>query len=837
MAENSFNEQDIENVAFFKQGHHFQHSISKVFVAVHDINPHWPGDDELGFGRHELTKSLMNVEFDETMQGQSCSMTLVPNKPYQEIIFPGDWISIYLGTGDESPEGFGVLGRPDSPEDNDRILVGFIDSVKETVMTAEGDGTTSVRILIHCSGIQKAFERTSIYYNEALGPSTLFGAQLPGLSVVTKNVPLIGTPGTIPRSIALAYLGFGGQFVLPSSYPKAEDEGSRKDRLISFLKKAKDIESDIGILNVRGTGTGNPQRKGVVQNIWEKHREKVQPNSITSIVDLFTYVEDEFLDGRITNSPNHDLTGSVWSKMIESVNPSMNECFFSMLPSTLDDFGDPGGKDEWGQSPRYVPSLVIREKPFSYTDDIFEVPSLARGTYSSRKVHFGDVFFSSVDDPVKTQKLQRKVIPPEPKHSFTSEKGIREASRVTGLSFDEVAYELDQSIRKKESTYKYFERLSRKAGRGTTLVGSLESQLFTKAKAGGDAFGYRYVDRVKIRPSDIQSWSIGIADNDLFNFFTISNTKMPILAQKYTFLQDGLIPIFIPESIRRYGLRVNEISTRYGNAGGHRLDSAAVQNFFARCMIAQDLWHQNGCSYRAGTITVPLMPKAHVGMVLDISLPWGESFYIEGVSHRWSHPGIGWTTFTVTRGQPTGLRSGQGRFKYAPPDAVRIIDLDTGKEVDRDVVPREAQPSFITTGKVSDDEYISTINGSVGGDTSAFRLDRTGFENIKKTAAQQKKEMVDYLVENGLISEKDGFRFKAINFAKLKNPKKQLDKRKVYTGVELKMDRLNAGRIAWVNDPDLRGMYDPIRRDSHGDNSHSESNFKRVVKILNEEIK
>ena len=809
---------------------HVQHSVCKAFVATHEVNDRYPGGENgLSWGQYDLTNDIISMEYEETFGGQSCSLTLVPGKPYQEIIFPGDWISVYLGTGGYAPEGFGVLGRSDSPTDNDRILVGFIDSVKVSMNTGE-NGKTSVRVLIHCSGVQKAFDRTSIYYNENLGPETLFGAQLPGLSLVTKNVPLIGTPATIPRAIALAFMGFGGQFVLPDNYPTGVGtERDRSKRLLSFLDRAKELERDIGILNVRGTGGGSPQRDGLVQDIWKKHKDKVQSNALTSIVDLFTHVEDDFVDGRITNSPTHDLTGSVWSKMIENSNPMMNECFFTMLPTGLDELGSREDKDEWGQSPKYSPSLVIREKPFSWVDETFELPSVSRGVLGSRKVHFGNVFFSSILNPMRVAKLQRGVIPAQPVVDLDSMAASIIINDVTGLTFDKIEEIRKLSAQKSESTFAMFQRLGVESGQGSSVIPVLEKRLLAKEKLDDVGFGVRYIDRVQIRTSDIRMESIGIADNDVFNFFMMSAAKMPIANQKYVFLQDGLVPIFLPESIKRYGLRVREISSKYGNAGGVRIDSAAVQDFFARSLLSQDLWYQHNASYRAGTFTVPGMPKAHVGMALDISSPRNETYYIEGVTHSWNHPGRLDTSFTVTRGQPSGdMDTGQGRFKYAPPDPVNIIDTHTGKTRGRVPEPPQVQPTYITHELLNDNDIREAINNraefNAAPGVTPPNLSRVELEGLKAIAAREKKNILDYLLEIKKINDLD--------FVILKELETKGRTRRVRSGVETKEDRRVAGRIAWIQQSELAGkMWDPIRRlpGVNGGNSGAEKAASRAL--------
>ena len=86
------------------------------------------------------------------------------------------------------------------------------------------------------------------------------------------------------------------------------------------------------------------------------------------------------------------------------------------------------GEDEWGQSPHYLPCLYIREKPFSWIDDTFEVPAKKIG--AKRRIRFGDVFFSSRVNPVNAPKLQMVENPSPSKSSSTSSvaKGLAQSA-------------------------------------------------------------------------------------------------------------------------------------------------------------------------------------------------------------------------------------------------------------------------------------------------------------------------------------------------------------------------------------------------------------------------
>lgn len=793
------------------------HATCTVFVASHEAAAgaecrlwNW------GEGQYNLSPHVQQCSFDETFNGQRVTMTLIPVRPYHKMVFPGDWISVYYSTNSDAPPDFAVLGRPDRRSHNDRVLMGTIDSVRVNTTVAD-NGTVSVRIELSASGVQNTIAKTNVYYNEHLGPETLFGGQLPGLAIVTKSVPFIGTPSTIPRAIALTFMGFGGQFLLPKSYPMGETTvASRKDKLRTVLDTARNIEKDLGIFKVRGTGGNAPVREGVVQTVWQKHRDRVQPNSLTHFLDLFTYVEDEYMDGRVMNSPNDDLQGSVWQKMMENCNPVMNECYITMLPpSRSADLGS--AKDEWNQFPKYQPSLVIRERPFSWVPWQFEVPTAFFGRTKARIAHFGDVFFSSRQKPANVKQLQRKIarttlaaVGTQNPEDMQYQSFVQQKLKLNNVDYGKVVGYQQRAKRKD-----FLRAAQEVADLGQiTLpddvnITKLQEQI--KAKPGfvyadsGD--GQRFVDRIKLNPRYIKSESLGLADNDMHNFWMMTQAMSVATHQKYTFLAEGLIPIFLAESIRRYGLRTREITTKFGHAGGVRLDGQSAQNFLFRCLLAQDLWYQNQMSYRAGQISIPGMPKAHVGMVLDI-VGGGreESFYVEGVSHNWSHPGVMTTNLTVTRGQP-GLSDPTKRFSYAPPNPIKIFKLG-GLGSPLEEIARVNATNQPKVQLRAQDLSIETIVREASGPVPDSVL-----EDIIKKARKEKKNPLTELRNDGFLNAKSVAKLQQIAEKTTRDPT-----------FKVKEDRQRAGRIEWSANPALVDtMHDPVRRPSEGTGSAADN--------------
>lgn len=117
----------------------------------------------------------------------------------------------------------------------------------------------------------------------------------------------------------------------------------------------------------------------------------------------------------------------------------------------------------------------------------------------------------------------------------------------------------------------------------------------------------------------------------------------------------GDLPIYNRVGIRRHGVRRYIARTRY--LPYYASNSTTVPSSNEIQMAAAWLkkvhdWHAPNPREITGTIqTSRIMPEIRIGQRLIDKRPWGDvAFYVEGVAHTWSYPGVGSTTITVTRG-------------------------------------------------------------------------------------------------------------------------------------------------------------------------------------------
>lgn len=843
------------------------HCTCKAFVASHVRTNEYKASYEgsLAPGQYDLSPDLIEVDTDETFMGQVCNLTLVPRRPYHEMLFPGDWISVYMSSGADAPSDFGVEGDPERSGENIRVFFGFLDAVRTSTQIEPNTGKATVRVSVSCSGMIKAFDRTVIYFNPALSPETRFGALLPGLATLTYGVPLVGTPTTIPRGLALAYLAYGGQFLMPESY--AARLGSAEERqayLKATLTDAVALEETMSFIETRGVKVGQTsqsQQRSVIQRMLDRHRDKFQANSFISVVDMFSHVEDFFVDGRVWATPFNIQQGSLWSCMYENCNPILNECFFTLTPDIAGKYVNRDIADEWGMRPKYTPSLVIRERPLSWLDNRVRkiAPQADQCTLKAPApngnkidITLGDIFFSSVYRPIKMPPLQKaytaatinairararagkRYQEAEDTAQAAARRFTEQMANLTGVSGGITANPfLGEGIPDISEIKGFYNKtLEEEKRRITEDTTKPDMDLIA-----GLSRASRWVDRVKLRNIDITGEVLGLSDNDHVNFFTIGSASIPIAQtiQKFVLLLDGLVPLYNSESIKRYGLRLKELTTKFMSTGGGKIDSKEAMDFLIRSLLLYDHWYQHQMAYRAGQIMCRPIPKAHVGMVLDISGSGREeTFYIEGVAHKWSRNpetggGMMQTTLTVTRGQPT-----EKRFNYAPPDSVKVFV--GGVEVPRPESSKQptVMRSIYATNADQLQLLLNLIRGKQSGEEGLPEDLLGNFEIYLKEYVQKlSKDQSTPITESALTVNDVRHVLKSKKYAS--NPEeiatfgeqriqeilskfdKLIEKKEMPPIYKTKSDREKIGLPPWATQPELQGaMWDPIRRNSPG---------------------
>ncbi len=170
-------------------------------------------------GNHEFGQDVVGLQMEKNIKGTgTATVTLVGSRNYLNIIHPNDYINIYMDVGD----GQGWT----------RVFFGFVDMIREKYMVA-GNGEPSTSYVIKCSDFQKAFEKTTVYFNAWLSQRKDFVGQefgvtnIGGVAMITKGITPTGSPADIIRNVIMLMFGFGSQFVLPPGYGADSEVVSR----------------------------------------------------------------------------------------------------------------------------------------------------------------------------------------------------------------------------------------------------------------------------------------------------------------------------------------------------------------------------------------------------------------------------------------------------------------------------------------------------------------------------------------------------------------------------------------------------------------------------------
>lgn len=496
-----------------------------------------------------IVDEVVAVSLSKTVKGVGqCSITLLPSTNWLNIVFPNDHINIYFDIGD----GSGWT----------RTFYGLVDRIEESYSVSDV-GVPSSNYTIVCSDFQKMVDKTQIYFNpHVVGrddfASTDFGrANIGGLALASSGMKVGGSPPDIIQNVLLTTYGFGSQFVLPSSYAPRSMAGLRQLRRDLALKSASPTLQELakqGNLNevidagnalVRDPSTTEAQRQEALAAFAPAGADAGQTAgdfSFTSftilastrsavtfmldIIDIFSFVERESIDGYIAGAPVWQKTGSVLSLIRELSNELANETFLDLRPLSVADATHIGlVEDDEESSSRqntvyarvaddksgnvdiksaqtgitYSPSLIMREYPFS---TIGYVNSNVYG-----HLYIGNIFCTS---------------PNQPGRHVVAAPNIN----ITDIS-----------------------------------LGLANSQPPPETIDIRPADALRKLDVAVISQTEIISSNLGRSDEDHFNLFEIRSDDL--LGSVAPLYMQEFLPIITPIQIKRNGLRTHELNTYF----------------------------------------------------------------------------------------------------------------------------------------------------------------------------------------------------------------------------------------------------------------------------------
>lgn len=516
-----------------------------------------------------------------------------------------------------------------------------------------------------------------------------------------------------------------------------------------------------------------------------------------TILDILDrrYIEVFAVDGMWANVPSQNMEGSLWSSLHAWSNPQINELFCDLrldpdqfhrkegtkvepIPAGIPTGGphehftvsDTGASlevksdrppqplyDEFGvkvkQGWKYVPAVVLRERPFEYDKEI-------EGVWSVED-NGGEVVRKLAGDLKDPEKIKENFY-----HKEVEKHVAQQTSFGTTLATGETVYDMEALGESYDDTYgvsttekaekereareaKYQKPIEEKAKKIVSTVDDKFKKIkvrfspvfFSSRKKpvkvgkvqphmGSDDVGYRdadktverYVDAIHITRYDIIQEDLGRSDADLVNLFHMTNNTLGGASVDRTVYR-SFTPVFHAESIRRFGLRVMESTSSFSAPGTSSTGLYnALTHLVGRWNMLLDMWALHHPSYLSGTFSLRGRPEIRIGYRLDLETNPGvvpnvsgndhrnESYYVEGVTNTWSYGEQGGqlkTTVTVTRGQPG--ENSESRLKYAPP---LTISLRKGNKT-KDSFDRDRQKQGIQTAFVINSGYRVSPRSSV----------------------------------------------------------------------------------------------------------------------------
>lgn len=532
---------------------------TKVKVIVHSHNNHDPIN---------LTDSLVAFNTSKALKGVgSFSAVLTGARNWLNLIDPNDYINVYVDRGD----GQGYI----------RLFFGFIDNIEESIIT-DDSGVPHTSYNVSCSDFQKAFEKTQIYFNPHVASRADFNGgfigtpNIGGLGLMTRGVAINGSPPDLITNVVLLLMGFGSQFILPASYnPRLSDiiRQQRTDFIMNRLsadarhaileqgsyaaylenlRQRLQLSSSVATLTdpddttadgmqaaerarfraaaqheLGGTSTGvdSDSSRGALERGIEAYNVlnttlTGYPPSLIDVVDIFTFVERQAMDGYLVGAPTWERQGSVMSFLNSLSNEVVNELFFDLrlvsrdggltagpeFSRDLDEVEGNAVGDGVFTGPQLVPAMIMREYPFS-TINMLDASDISlrlrttQGTEGDREtlglITFGAIFSDQPNVPGRHIVMVPNMNPEDQNQGYP-----------TGFS------------------------------------------------------GAKHLDVAVIHDKQIVNSKLARSDNDHFNLFEFYSDA--ILGNDARFFMQDLLPIITPIHILRHGLRVRSLSTRFG---------------------------------------------------------------------------------------------------------------------------------------------------------------------------------------------------------------------------------------------------------------------------------
>lgn len=617
-------------------------------------------------GTLNISNSIINLSTSKTTKSVgSLSIAMTAEANILNRIYPNDYISAYCDRGD----GQGWT----------RVFFGFVDMIEEARVVDPSTGRPSTMYTLQCSDFQKAIERTDIYFNpyvaarEDFDGSFIGTPNIGGAALRTRGLRVFGTPADLVLNSILLLLGYGAQFILPTSYrPRLMDRirQQRADFILGTLSTdiknqildlggysqyLESIRNRLGIEDsvnslidpfapgaaevaradrdrysnavasalVPGASIGTQSTRSTT----ERGREAYNvlnttvagfPTTLLDVVDLFTFVERDAIDGYAYEMTMWERQGTLMSLIRSVSNEIVNELFFDLRAVSrdggliagvdysreLDDLeGNAPDNDGGTAGILYQPAVIMREYPFSTIDriDANNVPISLRARGANREQTAqavasvlspgeaspatptttsapGTTSTAAPTPSTATVAAAAPTTSPGPTSTTAPTDTAAASAAVSSASGDSPAPATEAG-----TTVNTAEIASRITEDGFFTIGTVNfgaifsdrpnepgrhvvtiPSLSPSAAVAGTALSRasKHLDVAVVHDSEISTTRFSRSDNDHFNLFELIS-ESAIFGESSRFFFQDLLPIITPTHIVRHGLRQRRLSTRF----------------------------------------------------------------------------------------------------------------------------------------------------------------------------------------------------------------------------------------------------------------------------------
>ena len=183
-------------------------------IHTHDRGPKYAST------KIDISKYITSVGVAQHLSGGGAADITLPAVDFiEDLIAAGDIVNIYFNTNRGDVDLYN-RGRV-------RVFFGYVESVTRSV-SVSGVGAKLTTYNISCKDFSKAVKATEIHHNPHLSHQTEekkkgvvrkdVRANLGGIALLSKGMPIQGSPRQVIIQTLIRILGFGGQWALPSSY-------------------------------------------------------------------------------------------------------------------------------------------------------------------------------------------------------------------------------------------------------------------------------------------------------------------------------------------------------------------------------------------------------------------------------------------------------------------------------------------------------------------------------------------------------------------------------------------------------------------------------------------